>query len=152
MKELTPVNLGRRALLQGGTLVLLLGPHLIARGAAILAVRVWPAPDYSRVTLESDAELKTHTFFVASPPRLAVDVEGIELSPALRGLVAQVRPDDPNIAGIRVGQNAPGVVRLVFDLKQPIAPQVFTLTPVAAYQHRLVIDLYPTQVDRKSVV
>ena len=146
MKELTPVNLGRRALLQGGTLVLLLGPHLIARGAAILAVRVWPAPDYSRVTLESDAELKTHTFFVASPPRLAVDVEGIELSPALRGLVAQVRPDDPNIAGIRVGQNAPGVVRLVFDLKQPIAPQVFTLTPVAAYQHRLVIDLYPTQV------
>lgn len=133
----------RRELLQAGALALLLGPHLIARGANIVAVRVWPAPDYSRVTLESDTPLKTHTFFVASPPRLAVDIEGLELSPALRGLVAQIRPDDPNIAAVRVGQNAPGVVRLVLDLKQPINPQVFTLPPVAAYQNRLVMDLYP---------
>jgi N-acetylmuramoyl-L-alanine amidase len=44
-----------------------------------------------------------------------------------------------------VGQNAPGVVRLVLDLKQPVLPQVFTLPPVAAYQHRLVLDLYPAQ-------
>ncbi len=136
----------RRSLLQGGTLLLLLGPHLIARGATVLAVRVWPARDYTRVTLESDAALKTRTFFVTSPPRLAVDIEGIELSPALRGLVAQVQADDPNIARVRVGQNAPGVVRLVLDLKQAIAPQVFTLSPVAAYQYRLVMDLYPTQV------
>ena len=67
----------RRSLLQGGTLLLLLGPHLIARGATVLAVRVWPARDYTRVTLESDAALKTRTFFVTSPPRLAVDIEGI---------------------------------------------------------------------------
>ena len=84
MKELTPVNLGRRALLQGGTLVLLLGPHLIARGAAILAVRVWPSTDYSRVTLESDAELKTHTFFVAEPdgsPVISQTLAGEDLTP-----------------------------------------------------------------------
>ncbi len=136
----------RRALLQSGSLVLLLGTRHIARGATILAVRLWPAPDYSRVTIESDNELKARQFFVANPPRLAVDIEGIELNPALRELVAKVRPDDPNIAGIRVGQNAPGIVRLVIDLKQPILPQVFTLAPVAAYQHRLVFDLYPTQV------
>jgi N-acetylmuramoyl-L-alanine amidase len=134
----------RRALLRGGTLVLLLGARQLAHGASILAVRVWPAPDYSRVTLESDVELKARQFFVTTPPRLAVDIEGIDLNPALRELVAKVRPDDPNIAGIRVGQNAPGVVRLVVDLKQPILPQVFSLPPVAAYQHRLVFDLYPT--------
>ncbi|HSV50473.1 MAG TPA: N-acetylmuramoyl-L-alanine amidase, partial [Burkholderiaceae bacterium] len=134
-----------RALLQGSTLVLLLGTQQIARGATIVAVRIWPAPDYSRVTIESDGELKARQFFVATPPRLAVDIEGIDLNPALRELVAKVKPDDPNIAGIRVGQNAPNVVRLVVDLKQPILPQVFTLPPVAAYQHRLVFDLYPTQ-------
>ena len=133
----------RRAVLQAGTLVLLLGTQQIARGATIVAVRVWPAPEYSRVTIESDGALVAKQFFVTTPPRLAVDIEGIDLSPALRELVAKVRPDDPNIAGIRVGQNAPGVVRLVVDLKQAAIPQVFTLPPVAAYQHRLVFDLYP---------
>ncbi|RZJ56526.1 MAG: N-acetylmuramoyl-L-alanine amidase, partial [Acidovorax sp.] len=101
------------------------------------------APEYSRVTIESDGALVAKQFFVTTPPRLAVDIEGIDLSPELRELVAKVKPDDPNIAGIRVGQNAPGVVRLVVDLKQAAMPQVFTLPPVAAYQHRLVFDLYP---------
>lgn len=133
----------RRDLLHSGAVVLLIGSHQIARGAGIVAVRIWPAEDYSRVTIESDAALKaTHTM-VGSPPRLAVDIEGLDLDPSLRELVAKVRADDPNIAGIRVGQNAPRVVRLVVDLKQPINPQVFTLTPVAAYRHRLVFDLYP---------
>ena len=136
----------RRRLLQSGALVLLVGGQSLVRGATILAVRVWPAIDYSRVTIESDAALRVKQFFVADPPRLAVDIEGIELNPALKELVAKVRGDDPNIAGIRVGQNAPGLVRLVLDLKQPILPQVFTLTPVAAYQYRLVFDLYPTQL------
>ncbi|MBE0474469.1 N-acetylmuramoyl-L-alanine amidase [Rhodoferax sp.] len=136
----------RRQLLQSGTLVLLLGAQHLARGASIVAVRVWPAPDYSRVTIESDARLSFKQSFVPNPPRLAVDVQGLDLNPALRELVAKVSATDPTISGIRVGQFSPGVVRLVFDLKQPIAPQVFTLTPVAAYQHRLVFDLYPTQV------
>ena len=135
----------RRILMQSGTLALLLGTRQLVWGATILAVRIWPAPDYSRVTIESDSALKIRQFFVPSPPRLAVDIEGIELNPALKTLVAKVRADDPTIAGIRVGQSAPGVVRLVLDLKQPITPQVFTLAPVAAYQHRLVFDLYPTQ-------
>ena len=138
----------RRTLLHGGGIVLTLGfPHL-AQGATILTVRVWPAPEYSRVTIESDGALTTQQQFVPSPPRLAVDIVGITLNPALKELVAKVKSDDPNIAGIRVGQFAPNVVRLVLDLKLPILPQVFTLAPVAAYQHRLVLDLYPVgQVD-----
>jgi N-acetylmuramoyl-L-alanine amidase len=135
----------RRDVLASGSLVLLLGRQQLARGASIVAVRIWPAPDYSRVTIESDSKLIARQTFVASPPRLAVDIEGIDLIPTLRELVAKVRNDDPNIAGIRVGQNTPNVVRLVIDLKLPILPQVFTLAPVAAYQHRLVFDLYPVQ-------
>lgn len=138
------MKMNRRELLQTGTLVLVLGRAHIAQGASIVAVRVWPAEDYSRVTLESDTALKARQTFIGQPPRLAVDIEGIDLNPALRELVAKVLPDDPNIAGIRVGQYAPGVVRLVIDLKQAIKPQVFTLKPIEPYQHRLVFDLYPT--------
>jgi len=135
----------RRTLLQSGSVVLLLGAQHIAYGAAIVAVRVWPAQDYSRVTIESDQELTATQTFVPNPPRLAVDIQGLQLNPSLRELVGQVQPDDPNIAGIRVGQYTPDIVRLVVDLKRAAKPQVFTLKPVAAYQHRLVFDLYPAQ-------
>jgi N-acetylmuramoyl-L-alanine amidase len=135
----------RRHLLHAGAAVLTLGPMELAWGAAIVAVRVWPAQDYTRVTIESDKALSARHFVTEAPERLVVDIDGLELSPALRELVGKVRADDPFIAGVRVGQNQPRVVRLVIDLKQPIKPQQFALTPVAAYQHRLVFDLYPTQ-------
>jgi N-acetylmuramoyl-L-alanine amidase len=135
----------RQALRAMGAAVLMLGARDLAFGASIVAVRVWPAADYTRVTIESDAPLIERHFLVAEPGRLVIDVEGLELSPELRELVGKVKPDDPFIERLRVGQNLPRVVRLVIDLKQPTAPQLFTLAPVAAYQHRLVFDLYPTQ-------
>jgi len=138
-----PPDAARRRLLQAGSIVLLLGTAEIARGATIVAVRVWPAQDYSRITIESDGRLQTQQLVVGNPPRLAVDISGIQLNPALRELVGKVKPDDPYIAGLRVGQNAPDVVRIVFDLKQTVLPQVFSLAPVAAYRHRLVLDLFP---------
>ena len=138
----------RRDWLKVSGLALMLGWADICRGASLLAVRVWPAKDYSRVTLESDVALKTKYSFVPSPPRLAIDIEGLELNPAIKEWVGKIKPDDPNITGVRVAQNSPGVVRMVFDLKQAVQPQVFALTPVGNYQHRLVLDLYPsTPVD-----
>jgi N-acetylmuramoyl-L-alanine amidase len=127
-----------------GTLALLLAGRDLAFGSGIVAVRVWPAADYTRVTIESDQPLSARHSLAGSPPRLVIDIDQLELSPALRELVGKVRPDDPYIAGIRVGQNVPKVVRLVVDLKQDVRPQQFALTPVAAYQHRLVFDLHPT--------
>ncbi|AIY43241.1 N-acetylmuramoyl-L-alanine amidase [Collimonas arenae] len=115
----------------------------VARAAQIVAVRVWPADDYTRVTLENDSDLKTSHFVVQNPDRMVVDIEGIELNSTLKELVAKIQPNDPYIKQVRVGQNRPGVVRLVFDLKEEVKPQVFTLPPVAGYQHRLVFDLYP---------
>ncbi len=127
-------GLKRRVLLQGGSLALVLGVHQIARGASILAVRVWPAADYTRVTIESDVRLHSQQLVVGNPPRLAVDIEGIDLSSELRELVGKIKPGDPYINGLRVGQNAPKVVRIVFDLKQTVAPQVFSLAPINARQ------------------
>lgn len=136
----------RRVVLRaGGTLLLSVFAPLSARAAQILAVRVWPADDYTRVTLENDSNLKTTHFLVKDPERLVVDVEGIELNPALKGLVAKIQSNDPYIKQVRVGQNRPNVVRLVFDLKEEIQPQVFTLAPIGEYQHRLIFDLYPVR-------
>jgi N-acetylmuramoyl-L-alanine amidase len=129
-----------------GLLALLLkAPDTLAAGsqANIVAVRVWPAADYTRVTVESDQALAAKHFLVDSPHRLVIDIDGLTLSPGLRELIGKVKPDDPYIAGVRVGQNTPTVVRIVLDLKQAVAPQIFTLTPVAAYKHRLVFDLRP---------
>jgi len=134
----------RRTFLQaGGTLLLSVLLPQTAHAARILAVRVWPAEDYTRVTLENDSELKTTHFLVKNPDRLVVDIEGLELNATLKELVAKIQSNDPYIRQVRVGQNKPTVVRLVFDLKEEVNPQVFTLQPVGNYKHRLVFDLYP---------
>lgn len=126
------------------SLVLLLGEMEIAWGAKILGVRIWPSEDYTRITLESDKPLPITQQILSNPDRLVVDVQGLELNPTLKDLVAKVKPNDPYVSQIRVGQFQPGIVRLVFDLKEPIKPQLFTLDPVAEYNYRMVFDLYPT--------
>jgi N-acetylmuramoyl-L-alanine amidase len=145
-EPLIPGPVTRRTVLKaGGTLLLSVLPVLPAGAAQILAVRVWPAADYTRVTLENDTDLKATHFTVPDPQRLVVDIEGLELNPTLKGLVAKIESGDPYIKQVRVGQNRPNVVRLVFDLKEEIQPQVFTLAPVGSYNHRLIFDLYPTR-------
>ncbi|MDR0934424.1 MAG: N-acetylmuramoyl-L-alanine amidase [Burkholderiaceae bacterium] len=125
------------------SLVLSFVVALPAWSAKILDVRVWPAQDYTRITLEHDGEIKTSHFMLQNPERLVVDLEGITLNPALKELVAKIHTDDPYIKKARVGQTSPHVVRLVFDLRESVKPQVFNLKPVEKFQHRLVLDLYP---------
>lgn len=110
---------------------------------SILAVRVWPASDYTRVTLELDQPVRFSHFLVENPDRLVVDIEGIEFNKVLESLSGKISADDPYIKLIRAGRNKPGVVRLVMELKTRIAPQVFTLKPIGEYGHRLVLDVYP---------
>ncbi len=145
----TPRTVRRREWLQqGGQLLLLLTPAMWAPGtqaAGIVAVRLWPAQEYTRVTIESDQQLAARHGLATAPHRLTVDIDGLELDAALRELVGKVRADDPYIAGVRVGQYLPRVVRLVFDLKQPVRPEQFALQPTPPYKNRLIFDLYPVQ-------
>jgi len=133
----------RRILSTAATLLVLPVVPRLAMASTILAVRTWPADEYTRVTLEMDSELKAEHFTLENPHRLVVDIEGLTMSNKLNDLVSKVRPNDPYIASVRVGQNRPDVIRMVLDLKQPIAPQVFTLKPIGEYKYRLVLDLYP---------
>ena len=139
---------GRRRLIKltGASLLLTVSPLSRAaptRNSGVVAVRIWPAADYTRVAIEHTAPLKYTHFLVSNPERLVVDLEGIELNNVLESLANKVAPNDPNIRLLRAGRYKPGVVRLVMELKGEVNPQVFELPPVGAYGHRLVLDVYP---------
>ncbi|RKP49021.1 N-acetylmuramoyl-L-alanine amidase [Trinickia fusca] len=143
-------NWRRRQVLRAGASTLILGlaaplvaPRL-AWASSVLGVRVWPARDYTRVTIESDQPLQNTQQLLQGPDRLVVDLNGLDLDQALRDLVSKIAPNDPQIRTVRVGQYQQHVVRLVFDLKGSVKPQVFSLPPVGTYRYRLVLDLYPT--------
>ena len=137
----------RRRLIAGaaGALLFSLAPCQIAWGAKLVNVRMWPAAEYTRVTIETDEPLKYKHFFVrsAKPLRLVIDIEGLALTERIKKLIAAVNPDDPYIQSMRIGQYKPGVVRLAMDLKTDVKPEVFLLKPFADYQYRLVFDIYP---------
>ncbi|ALP63842.1 N-acetylmuramoyl-L-alanine amidase [Paraburkholderia caribensis] len=138
-------NWRRRQILRAGASTLVLGlvaPRL-AWAQSVLGVRVWPARDYTRVTIESDQPLQNTQQLLQGPDRLVVDLNGLDLDQALKDLVSKIAPNDPQIQSVRVGQYQPHVVRMVFDLKGSVKPQVFTLPPVGTYKYRLVFDLYP---------
>lgn len=139
-------NQTRRRLVKGiGALLLLsVSPVGLAATASIVAVRVWPASTYTRVTIESSTPLKYRQFALSNPERIVVDLEGIQLNSVLKGVANQVQASDPYLKLIRVGQNTPKTVRLVFEVKTPVQPQMFTLKPVAEFKNRLVLDFYPS--------
>jgi N-acetylmuramoyl-L-alanine amidase len=113
-------------------------------GIAISAVRVWPAQDYTRITIESSQAISYKQFSIKNPDRLVIDLERVEINEILNSLNPKIGNDDPYINSARVGRFKPGVVRLVLDLKTEVKPQLFNLKPVAEYGHRLVLDIFPT--------
>ena len=116
----------------------------------ISASRLWPSPDYTRITLEAAQPVAYKYFTLSNPERLVIDLEGVEAGVALNTLAGQLTADDPYIGAIRVGMNRPGVMRLVLDLKAAIKPSVFQLQPLGQYGHRLVVDLYPVQASNAA--
>ena len=116
-----------------------------AQALQLTASRLWPSPDYTRITLEAAQPVAFKYFSLSNPERLVIDLEGVEAGPALDALAGQLTAEDPYIGAIRAGKNRPGVMRVVLDLKTAVKPAVFQLQPLGDYGHRLVVDLYPVQ-------
>ena len=129
--------------------VLLLGTLGAAASYAadirITSARVWPAADYTRITLETSAPVQPKLFSLDNPERLVLDLENVDVNATLAGLAEKIGANDPYLQSVRIGRFKPGTVRLVFDLKARIKPQAFTLAPIGDYGHRLVLDLYPLE-------
>jgi len=122
--------------------LLLWFPHAQA-STAISSARVWPALEYTRLTLESANPIRYELFSIRNPDRLVIDLKDVEVNGPLNELVGKIRSDDPYIKSVRVARFKPGIARLVFDLKSQVKPQLFNLLPVAKYNHRLILDIYP---------
>jgi N-acetylmuramoyl-L-alanine amidase len=124
-------------------LLLWLSLQMAHAEVAISSARIWPAEDYTRLTLESKSPIRYTLFTLQNPDRLVIDLEDVALNAALNELAARVSSNDPYVSSLRIGRFRPGVVRLVLDLKTQVKPQLFNLKPVGNYAHRLVLDVYP---------
>ena len=125
------------------TLVLLAFIGSAAAAERISAIRVWPAQDYTRITIESAQPIRHELLLVKNPDRLVLDLEGVAFDSVQREISDKILPSDPYIGQMRAGRYKPGVVRVVLDLKTEVRPQIFMLEPVGDYGHRLVLDVYP---------
>ncbi len=124
--------------------IALLLSHAYAYAAnEIISTRIWPAQDYTRLTLESKQAITYTMFSIENPDRLVVDLTGVDSNAELNTLANKIAANDPYIKSIRIGRFKPGVMRLVLDLKTAIKPQLFDLKPVAEYGYRVVLDIYP---------
>ena len=122
-------------------------PAAAFAATTLTSARIWPAQDYTRVTLESAAPLQFQLLMLKNPDRLALDVDDLAVTPTLEELSAKIGAADPYVKSVRIGRPKPGTVRLVFDLKADVKPEVFTLRPIAEYGHRLVLDIYPAMAN-----
>lgn len=127
-------------------------PVLAHAAVNVTATRVWPAADYTRITIEASSEISQKMLMLKDPDRLVLDLDGVELNQNLKALAGQISPNDPYIKQVRVANFKPGTVRVVIDLKAEIKPNIFMLQPAGNYNHRLVLDVYPLQDPLSSVL
>lgn len=131
---------------------LMIIPTLVNAAVIVTATRVWPAADYTRITIEASSEISQKIMILKDPDRLVLDLEGVDLNANLKSLANAISPNDPYIKQVRVANFKPGTVRVVIDLKAPVKPNIFMLQPAGQYQHRLVLDVYPLQDPILSVI
>jgi N-acetylmuramoyl-L-alanine amidase len=118
-------------------------PNYIFAKNSIESARVWPAREYTRVTLESLKPISNDQMILKNPDRLVIDLHDIELNEDLKNLSTKILSSDPNIKQIRVAKFNNQVSRVVIELRAESKINIFSLKPAGTYKHRLVIDIYP---------
>ncbi|MGH8726689.1 MAG: N-acetylmuramoyl-L-alanine amidase [Burkholderiales bacterium] len=135
----------KRNLIRFVGLSLLLFASLAHAQSRIVATRIWPGPEYTRLTIESDTPIAHNVFTIKQPERVVLDLESVELGKDLAALAGKVAEDDLYVQAMRIARFKQSVVRVVLNVKTAVKPQVFTLEPVGQYRHRLVLDIYPVE-------
>lgn len=125
-------------------LCLLLGPASAwAAPAKVRALRLIAHPDASRIVLESDTPAAPRSFVLQDPLRLVVDIPGHEVGGALDQIATRIPADHPLVLRARAAQNKPDVLRIVFELRQPVSSRVTVLAGQGDATQRVAIDLVP---------
>ena len=109
----------------------------------VRSVRLWRAPDNTRLVFDLSGPVKHSVFTLAAPNRIVVDISGAKSITSFDGLALANTP----ITGVRAAQRGPEELRVVIDLSAPVTPKSFTLAPNQQYGDRLVIDLFDQGAD-----
>jgi N-acetylmuramoyl-L-alanine amidase len=128
------------------TALAMLAAEAVLAASEIRSVRLWRAPDNTRLVFDLSGPVQHSVFTLSAPERIVIDVDGAQLKTRLEQLATANTP----IRSLRVAERAPGQLRIVLDMAAPVAPKSFSLAPNQQYGHRLVVDLFdqdeaPTQ-------
>ncbi len=123
---------------------LLLGTALPGEAGVVALnhLRVWQAPDHTRLVFDVSGALEHRVFTLTNPDRIVIDLDNARL----QGSLPAVGTDGPVLAGLRAGDRGAEGLRIVLDLKRPAQPRSFVLKPYGQYGHRLVVDLHDAVV------
>ncbi|MFZ3184813.1 MAG: N-acetylmuramoyl-L-alanine amidase [Pseudomonas sp.] len=131
--------LGVRARALSAVLLLaVLAADVMAATSEVRSVRLWRAPDNTRLVFDLSGPVQHSVFTLAAPDRIVIDIAGAQLATKLEQLSLSNTP----ITSIRSAQRSPTDLRLVIDLSASVSPKSFSLAPNQQYGNRLVIDLY----------
>jgi N-acetylmuramoyl-L-alanine amidase len=131
-------------------LALWLACHALVFAGAVdfKGVRLWAAPDHTRVVFDTSGTVKHKIFSLANPDRVVIDVPSAQASKTL----AAAKNQSGLVKGIRTARKDKNTLRIVLDLTQGAKPKSFSLKPNEQYGHRLVVDLYDQAVPAVKAV
>ena len=132
-----------RTLLTGVMILLACQVGEVLAAAQIKSVRIWRAPDNTRLVFDLSGPVQHSLFTLAAPNRIVIDVSGAQLATQLNGLKLGNTP----ITAVRSAQRTPNDLRMVLDLSAQVTPKSFVLPPNQQYGNRLVVDLYDQGAD-----
>jgi N-acetylmuramoyl-L-alanine amidase len=121
-----------------GLCLWLAGQGLVVAAAEFQSVRLWAAPDHTRVVFDISGPVRYKHFSLENPDRLVIDVPAAQQADTIRSQTVS----GGLVKGVRTAMNKPGTLRVVLDLKESVRPNSFSMKPNDKYGHRLVFDLY----------
>ncbi len=137
MSSMTIIRTLRTFMTTGILAMLVVWPVAALAGKDVESVRIWPAPDHTRLVLDIAGKVEHNVFSLSGPSRLVIDMKDVTLKADFSALDLSGSP----IQRIRSAPRNGNDLRVVLDLKSEIKPRSFQLEPNQQYGHRLVVDL-----------
>lgn len=114
----------------------------------VRGLRMWPAPDNTRLVFDLNAPVEHSLFTLRNPNRIVIDLKNTKVS----GALPSATYNESRIKGLRYAKRGDNGLRVVLDLKNAVKPKSFVLKPHGTYGHRLVVDLFDAEKVKKTVV
>lgn len=129
------------------SLAVTLLPNVVA-AAEVRGLRMWPAPDNTRLVFDLNAPVEHSLFVLSNPNRIVIDLKNTKV----RGTLPSATYNESRIKGLRYAKRGKNGLRVVLDLKNAVKPKSFVLKPHGAFGHRLVVDIFDAAKSKKVVV